>query len=336
MKFRKSVFLLISLLVLGLAFAGAQAAPQRKFGVAIGWDVNDFGVAFRDSVLAELKENFPGCEILLATAQYDPMEQANQIERFVQAKVDAIFVSPADPIALVPALEKVAKAGIPIFCGDSMPVGVPITCTAMSSNFAMGYSQGKYICDRLNGEGNVVAINLPENSAWYDRTLGLYHALSQYPGVNLVTEHEYIAGAVGALTPKQVFKNILVKFPKAGQIDAVWCSWDGASTEVADALKEAKRDDIFVTGIDGFEQALDYVREETAVASIMGQSPREMARVLVKYAGEYFENRNIPSMVITPVYRFTRDSVPPADLGPFGYDDPQFISGHPEIMQRVL
>jgi ribose transport system substrate-binding protein len=314
------------------------AAKTYKFGVSLGWIVNDYGMAFKNEIEEDLAKTFPGCKIYSGEANYDPMKQSSQIENFINMKVDALFVTPCDPSAIVPALVKAEKAGIPIFIGDSLPEGVSAKTVAMSNNFAMGYYQAIYLCKKLNGKGRIAAINLPENSTWYERTIGLYMALEQYPNIKLVAEYEYIAGGIGALTPKQAAKNILTANPNPGDIDAFWCSWDGAAVEAAEAIEETGRtnENIIVTGIDGFEQSIDYIRKGTPLKADMAQSPREMARTLVECAKRMFENKPIPHIVITPVYQFTSDKVPAEGLGPYGFDKEDYIINNPDIMNRNL
>lgn len=311
----------------------SAAGKAHKFGVALGWVVNDFGVACKETIVAELKDTFPGCKVLVADANYDAALQVSQIDNYITMKVDAIFITPADPTALVGIIEKADSAGIPVFCGDSLPIGAPVKTVAMSSNFTMGFENGLYIARRLGGKGNMATINLPENTSWYERTIGLYYALKRYPDVKIVAEHMYVPGAVGALTPEEAARAMLEAHP---EINAMWGSWDGAAIAMAEAAKALKRDDIFVTGIDGFEQSLDYIHKGTPLATTCGQSPREMMRSIVKSADRYFKGERIPYLIITPVYRFTKDRVPPPGVGPYGYDDPEYIKKHPDKMQRAM
>lgn len=332
---RKTIVLLTLLL---LMIGSLLVAETFKFGVALGWVVNDFGMAFKEEIEEQLNEIFPGCKIYFAEANYDPMKQSSQIENFVNMRVDALFVTPADPTAIVPTLLKANKAGIPIFVADSFPNGVQVKTIAMSNNFAMGYYQAIYICQQLHGKGRIAAVNLPENSSWYERTVGLKMALERYPGVKLIAEYDYVPGGIGVLTPKQAVKNMLTANPNPGDINAIWCSWDGAAVEAAEAIEETGRSNegIIVTGIDGFEQSLDLIREGTPLKAVMAQSPREMARTLVKCARRLFDGLPIPSIVITPVYQFTEEKVPEQGLGPYGYDEEDYIISNPQIMSRDL
>lgn len=325
--------------IIGLLFismmvgTGIAQERTRTFGVALGWTVNDFGVACKETIQQELKTLFPGCKILIADANYDPARQISQIETFIRRKVDAIFITPADPTALVDVIKKADAAGIPVFCGDSYPVGAPVKTVAMSNNFSMGYANGIYIAEQLKGHGKIALISLPENSSWYERTLGLYYALKRYPGIEVVADYEYVPGGVGALTPKEAARTILQAHP---EIDAFWCSWDGASIEVTELAMALGKEEMIVVGIDGFEQALDYIRQGTPLRRTCAQSPREMMRTIAWFASEYFKGHPIPRIVITPVYFFTHERVPPSGLGPYGYDTLEFILSHPNLMKRDL
>jgi ribose transport system substrate-binding protein len=324
----------ISIMLVGMSEKTALAKEKKyRFGVSLGWSVNDYGAAWKDEIEENLLKKFPGCKIYWADAQYSPVTQASQIDNFIGLKVDAIFILPAVTLPLEPVVNKAAKLKVPVFVGSSYIHGAKPLSTSVQNDFGMGEVTGKFICDALKGKGKIGAINLGGSRSWWTRSLGLYHVLELYPDIELVAEYKYIPGAVGALTPKQVAKNMLTAHR---DLDAMWCSWDGAAIAAADCAKELGMDNLIVTGIDGFAQALDYLRSGTQIKCIMGQAPRGTVRLVVASAYEYFHGRECAELIVTPVYKFTKDRCPPSGLGAFGWDKLGFIKNHPELMKRVL
>lgn len=318
--------------------AEEEVVPVKKerthtYGISTLAMDNDFWVASNEELENGIKANDPDAEVIRVNANYDPAQQVSQIQDLIQRKVDIIFFSATDPIALVDVVKEAEMAGIPMFQWDNFTPSQYVKTGAMSGNYAMGFENAMFIARQLNGKGKVIAVNLPNNTSWWDRTLGMYDALALFPDIELVDEWMYQPGAVGALTPKEATQAMLQKHP---DVDAVWTAWDQAAIDAADLITEMELD-AFSTGIDGFEQTLDYIREGRPVAATMGQSPRTMARTVVQYAFDYLDgDTNVPQLVITPVYQFTIDRIPEGGLGPMGYDTPEYIREHLDIMQRNL
>jgi ribose transport system substrate-binding protein len=312
-----------------------HAQQPRTYGIATLALDNDFWVSSNDELEKSILAKDPKANIVKVNANYDPAKQISQIEDMIQRKVDCIFFSATDPVALTDVVVKADKAGIPMFQWDNYTPLAPVKMAAMSNNYAMGYENAMFIARRLKGKGNVIAVNLPNNTTWWNRTLGMYDAFAVFPDIKLVDEWMYQPGSVGALTPRQAVESMMQKHP---DVNAVWCAWDQAAIDTAELLIAKGKTDVFTTGVDGFEQTLDYIRRGTPLAATMGQSPRTMARTIVDYAFRYFDKKDtkLPQMVITPVYQFTKDRVPAAGLGPMGYDAPPYIREHLDIMWRNL
>jgi ribose transport system substrate-binding protein len=315
---------------------GIMAAEPTTIGLALGWTCNEFGVAIQEEAQVMFAELFPDTTIITVSTEYNAVAQLAQIEDFIQRGVDAILITPADPTALIGVIQKADEAGIPVFQADSYSAGAPVQCVAMSGSFAMGYADGMYIGQRLTeqGGGQVATIDLPDNSSWYARTLGCTAALSIWPDVELVASYMFVPGGVGALSPKEGAKNMLRSYP---EIDAFFCSWDEASIDVANLLMEQGRTDVFVVGIDGFENALDLLRQgDTPYVQCIAQSPRGMTRQIIQIMRDYFDGKPIPRVIDTPCYAFTPGKVPPAGDVPFSWDDEVFIIENSDLMLRAL
>jgi len=166
---------------------------------------------------------------------------------------------------------------------------------------------------RLGGEGNIAIVTLPQNESWDQRTLGMEHALRKYPGLNVVARWAF--AFTGEVTPRQAVENMLSAH---GNIDAVWCAWDGAAIEGALAVQAAGRDNIFLTGIDGGEQAFSYIGGGSPFKMTCAQSFYEMAFLNALYAHEFLANRNIPRLIITPTYEVVFEHL--EELGPDAAD----------------
>ncbi len=285
-----------------------------KFAVSLGWIENEAGTRLK----AGFEEAFAffGDEAVFSDASYDAKKQIEQIEAFIKMKPDALFVTPSDTLAITATIMHAIEEGIPVFSADSLVANTGVITTALSNNFGMGAHSGEYIARRLGGEGQIGVIDLPSNETWDQRALGLYWILQKYPGIEIVAKWSY--DTTGRVTPRQAADNMLAANSEPGSIDAIWSAWDGGAMEGALAIKTAGREnEIFTTGIDGGKQAFEFVAsDETPMDLCMAQSFWEMSNTIVYYAHEYLGDRNVPRLIVTPVYGVTKE-----DLGKGIRDD---------------
>lgn len=294
--------------------AMAKPAKDLRFGAALGWTVWESGrhivTGYKDAV-ARL-----GGTLTIADANYDVKKQADQIASFVASKMDAIFITPADPAAIAPAVRAAVAAGVPVFLADSHVPNATANSVAMSNNFGLGAHGAQYIATRLKGKGTVALVSLPSNETWDLRTLGAKSVFMRYPDIKIVYEIAFALG--GSTTPRQVVDNILTA---NSQLDAIWCAWDGAASEGTLAIKAAKRD-VFITGIDGGTQSFEYIKSGSPFAMTVAQSFYEYAYMNAFYAHELAAGRKVPRFVITPCYEVTKEVLTKVGKIPDNYDQP--------------
>lgn len=292
-----------------MALAGAAAlwpkdmraaAANRNFAAALGWTTYDSGRHLQDGFKAAVGEL--GGNLNMTDAGFDARVQSDQIDSLVASKPDALFITPADAVAIAPAVLRAIKAGIPVFCADSAVPGATVTTTSMSNNFGMGQYSCEFICQQLKGKGKIARVMLPQNESWDQRTLGMEWTLRRYPDVKVVAEWAF--ALAGNVTPRQAVDNILTSNP---DVDAIWCAWDGAAVEGTLAARAASRVNLILTGIDGGSQAFNYIAGDTPLKLSMAQSFYEMAYSSVFYAHEQLAGRKAPRLVITPTYAVVKD-----------------------------
>ena len=280
-----------------LAFPGRSAAlaADQKFVAALGWTTQDSGAAilngYKDAV-ATL-----GGTLSISDAGFDPKKQIENVDSLISSRPSAMFVTPADAVAVAPSVQRAVDARIPVFVGDSQIPGVLTKSTAMSNNFGLGQVTFKWLADRLGGKGKIGLVTLPQNESWNQRGLGMRWALRDYPGIQVVAEWPY--NTTGSATPRQVVDNMLTA---NNQLDGIWCAWDGGAIEGSLAARAAGRDKLILTGIDGGPQAFSYIQGGSGFKYTATQNFYEMAFLNVFYAHELAAGRSVPRLAITPSY----------------------------------
>jgi len=311
--------------VLLIALAGSLCSCGKEESsdvvcVSLGWLENESGQrqkrGFEDAFEAM------GYEAIFADANYDPKKQSEQIDAFIKKRPRAIFVTPSDPAGITQACQRAVDAGIPVFVADAIIPGVPATTAICSSDFRMGMWTMDYIARKLGGAGKVAMIDLPENEAWDLRGQGARYALEQYPKIELVTVHHHDSQA--SVTPRQAVDNMLTAHPP-GQLDAIWCAWDGAAQEGAQAIEEAGRaEEVFTTGIDGGKHAFEVIRSGGPFKLTMAQSIYFMSYMSVTLADKHLKGKPVPRFIISPVYAVDKETLDklPEEFKPEDYDIP--------------
>ena len=317
----------ILVFALFMVFPVFSAAKDYKLAISQGWLDNDSGQNLRRGYKQGIKDFFGENALKdakFANSSYNTKLQTEQIEAFIKMKPDALFVTASEAASIAAAIKRAVEAGIPVFSGDSLIAGTACTTSVLSNNFGMGLLTGEYAAERLNGKGKIGVVGLPANETWDHREQGLDWLLRDYPGIEVVARWNY--DPAGAVTPRQGIDNMLAAHPKKGDIDAIWCAWDGAAMEGALAIKNAGRlGEIFTTGIDGGTNAFTYIKgDKTAMKFTAAQSMWAMAYMSVYYASEYLKGHKVPRLVISPVYAITAEELKNVDVKKYGdtYDHP--------------
>ncbi|MDP6634402.1 MAG: sugar ABC transporter substrate-binding protein [Phycisphaerae bacterium] len=291
-----------------------------KFCVSLGWEENESGQRQKKGFEDAFKVF--GGEPTFANANYDPKKQSEQIDAFIEMKPRAIFITPSDPAGITQACQRAVDAGIPIFIADAIVAGVPATTSICSSDFRMGAWTMDYIARHLKGKGNIAMIDLPENEAWDLRGQGARFALMEYPDIKVVQVHHHDSQT--SISPLQAVESMLAAHPK-GKLDAIWCAWDGAAQEGAEAIETAGRaDEIITTGIDGGKHAFEIIKKGGPFKVTMAQSIYYMSFMDVYYAYLHLKGKQAPRFVISPVFAVDKAKLDALDakFKPEDYDVP--------------
>lgn len=310
-----TLLLVIALLSLTIV-ATASADSHVKVAVSLGWQENESGQRFTQGYEEAFAEF--GWEYVISNANYDPKLQSEQIDAFIKLEPAALFVTCSDPAGITAAVQRAVEAGIPVFTADCYIAGVKAVTQIASNNFGMGMYTMEYILAEIGGAGKVGMIGLPNNETWDLRELGARNVLLNYPDVEIVY---WPYDSTGAVTPRQAIENMITAHD---DIDAIWCSWDGAAMEGALAASQAGQDDIIFTGIDGGERAFEQIQSDGPFKLSMAQSIYWMSYMDAYYANEYFEGNKTPRFVVAPVYAADKallDAVPEG-LNAADYDIP--------------
>jgi ribose transport system substrate-binding protein len=216
---------------------------------------------------------------------------ASRMEDLVTSKVDAIVVVSADPSQIADQIKQADAAGIPVFgCDSGFIEGVTVNAT--SDNYQMSELITNYLFDRINHTGNLVVLTHRPHPGIFKRNERLEQILEQNPNIRVVTEqHVDVPNPVE--NARTVMENVLLGNAGDGAVTAVWCAWDEAAIGAVQAINDAGREGIIVTGIDGNAQAVEYIDQGSALVATIEQNFTGMAEIVIQELEKYFAGETL-------------------------------------------
>lgn len=291
--------LLASLFMVGNAAAAGK--ELKAVGLTVGDMANPFFVAMGKGTEEAAKKINPNVKVTALSTKYDLNTQVGQIENFIANKIDLLLVNAVDPKAIAPVLKKARDAGIVVVAVDVGAEGADYT--VMSDNVAAGANACDYIVKKLKGKGNVVIVNGPPVTSVTDRVIGCKKVFAANSGIKLLSDNQDAKGSRdGGMA---VMQDLLTANPK---IDAVFAINDPTGIGAELAIKQAKRDGIFITAVDGAPDAVVALKDPKSLfEGSSAQNPYQMASDGVKIGYEIMNGKKPASSVkLLPVPLITK------------------------------
>lgn len=188
-------------------------------------------------------------------------EQLSQIEDVVVKKPHAVVLVPVDYKAMVPGVEKMNAAGIPVINITDRTSGGKIVSFVGIDDVQVAMTTAESLIKAMGGKGNVVIIEGVKGSiSSQDRVKGFNDVVKKYPDVRLLASQP---GNYQRLNALQVMENLLQTHR---QIDGVLAANDAMAIGAIEALEGANRKSI-VVGINGTKEAVDAIKAGKLLSS---------------------------------------------------------------------
>jgi len=282
---------------------GSSSGPKtiKQIGLTVQAISNPFFVAIQQGAQAEAKKI--GAQVILADANHDIGTQSNQVDDFIQKHVDLILLNAVDSAGIAPAVQRAVKAGIPVIALDVGAQGGVIT-TVESNNVQAGQLACQYIADRLKGQGDIAIADGPPVTSVQVRIKGCQSVLAKNPGLKVVARQ---VGNGDKDTGLQIGTNILTANP---HLDAIFAINDPEGLGVMLAGQQAKRNNFFISAVDGSPDAVTALKTKGIFAATAAQSPFTMAETAVQIGEKVAAGQKVSSTLISiPVKLITQDNV---------------------------
>lgn len=282
--------LMMGCLMVGLCACGKRAIHQEKNSIKIGVTVYDQYDAFLAQMMdsfqayAEKVENDTGVTVTVEiyNAAASQSTQNEQVEEMIEKNFDVIcvnLVDRTDPSSIIDAAE---KANVPIVFFNRELVEEDLQrwdglyyvgATALESGIMEGELAADYCMHHpevdKNGDGVIQYVVLEGEAGHQDAIMRTEYSISTIQDAGIALEK--VDNAIANWNRDQAKTRTLQLMEQNKNIELYICNNDAMALGVIDAydsLKYDKKDYPAIFGIDGIDEGLSAVKEESIVATV--------------------------------------------------------------------
>lgn len=236
---------------------------------------------------AEISWSGPATEV-------DYTSQLQIIDAMINRRVDAIALAPIDKKAMVSAVERAAKAKIPVIIFDSGIDTEQFVSMVATDNFHGGELAADRIAKILDGEGEVAMVKVqPGSASTMEREDGFEQRVAKvYPDIKIVDARYGMADFAKSLA---VTENMLTAHPN---LEAIFASNESSTVGAVQALKQRKSQVKLV----GFDSSTALIEDLKAgmIDSLVIQDPFRMGYDSVKAALDQLDGKPVKKLNALP------------------------------------
>ena len=245
-------------------------------------------------------------QILAPTTANSNEEQIQLLENSLIDPPDLYIIAPADSAGIIPAIEEINEAGVPIvnlntkISSDSVELFSFVSC----EQYGLGKLAIQEAIDRLSDSGSCIFIKGPLGAQTHvDRIEGAKAVLAENPGWTLLDEQIGNANRADALS---ITQTLLSKYDK---IDFIFAGDAEMGLGAAEAIAQAGRaDEIKVVCINCNEEVCQAIRDGRIWVSI-DDSPASQVDGAVSVAAMYFNGEAVGATYYTDIHAVDLENV---------------------------
>jgi ribose transport system substrate-binding protein len=242
---------------------GFSPAKSETIGVFTKSAGNPIARVVRAGAEAVAKAN--GVTILqyIPTSPDNVAQQTALVDEALKSKMDAIVFTPVDVKAMVPSVQKINAAGIPVVNISDKVAGGDVVAFIGTDDYNIALDTARTLFKAMAGKGNLVVLEGPETAPTaVARLRGFKDALKEFPDIKVVLSKD-------AMYARPAAANLLKTMLKANpnqQIDGILAANDAMAFGAIEAFKEAKKKTL-VAGINASKEAVDLIKAGDMLAS---------------------------------------------------------------------
>jgi len=299
--------------------ASARSEKSITYAMIVVASDAPFWLDIRDAWAAAGQASPDVKTIFEGPSDTDAQKQIDEIEALLAQGVRGLIVTPGDPGALVPTINKAIDRGIPVITYFLDAPGSKRLTYVASELESSSTRMGEFLAAKAGYAGKVIVIYAHSgNTEQEARRRGFEELIRRYPGLQLVgvvqDDYDENKGA-------EQIKPLLIK---NSDVKIIFGAHSRAAVGAVSALRELgyKPGQVMISGSDTDQDVLDLIKEGWVQGSVAQQTTfmtdtmfgiLEASRLGYLYPKErsYEENgiRPLPEDIVVPVTLITTENV---------------------------
>lgn len=281
----------------------------RVFGYTCMDGTNPFFVALENSIREVVEAN--GDTLISMDPANDSNTQIDQIEDMISRGVEVMFVNPVDADGIIPALDMLKEADIPMFGFDTQVGDMSyLVSYAGSDNYNAGYVCGVDLAEKVPEGGDILVIDSPTMQSITDRVDGFLAAIEE-SGVafNIVGQQD---GQGNQQVSNQKATDMLTANP---DVVAIFGGNDPTALGAYTAADAAGLSPM-IYGVDGSPD-VKALLGSTMMEGTGAQSPMTIGKTIAETAYSWLNGEEVEEFIPIETFLITADNV--AEYGTDGW-----------------
>ena len=297
-------FLVLASLVFLYVKGNSSDSRQVKIGATYMTMNNDFYKTLNAEI--EKKTNQQGSRLYVRDPELDEGKQSQQIDYFIQEKVDVIVINPvkSDSPQILTSLNKARKAGIKIIVVDA-PISkdAKVDTTIVSDNYQAGVLIANDMMKRLSS-ANILLLEHHNAVSAMDRIQGFLDTIKGHSTYKVVSERETLGQTEESMP--QVKKAL----DEGIQFNVVMSLNDRAAIGALAAIKDqGVTKKITIYGVDGSPDIKNFLANTNDIQGTVAQSPLQMGRKVMEVIERMMNHQPYKKEYLIPVQLVNKDNI---------------------------
>lgn len=284
----------------------AGADEEKEGGYTFGYTcmdgTNPFFVTLEDTIREEVEKN--GDKLVSVDPANDVTLQIQQIEDLISQDIDAMFLNPAEAEGILPALDALKEAGIPIINFDTEVADMDyVVSYAGSDNYNAGKVCGEDLVKKAPDGGKIIVLDSPTMNSIVDRTKGFLEAI-EGKGFEIVAQQD----AKGNLEEAMGITEDLLQ--GNDDVIAIFGGNDPTALGALAAANAAGMEDCMIYGVDGSPDIkAELATGESLIEGTGAQSPINIAKTSVEVMYKHLSGEKVEERYPVETFLISSDNV---------------------------
>ncbi len=304
----KSLVLVLAVtMIIGVLAAckGKEESKTYEIGYLVWSMAEEFHVDVFEGATEKANE-IGGIKLIGPDPEGDMQKEISLIEDMIQSKVDALIIAPVDADAIVPYIQQVKAAGIPVINYD-IDVETEVDAKCLSNNAKGGADACDYLIERMGKTGKILILTeVPGVVTAEERITGFNDRLAEIaPDVEVI---EQLSTGTRD-THRSTTENMLQAHP---DITGIFCFMGDNTLGAYVACKSNNRQDVLIAGYDASPEQIQIMLDDGKDCNLVctvDQSPRLIGSITVDVAYRVLQGEKFTDTVYTDIALVTTENV---------------------------